>query len=181
MAFSHYLDVVIRMPEVANELHGRLLYLVHTTIRNQSSQLAASWPDMKYDGFGFVFRVFGSPTSLAGYAQACQPMIERGLVRLYPVSEIPPHAVHDHHFARDRNAEKNTPGFQARLQARCARRGVQQHQPRTANHDRRPLFLFMQSGSTGQGYSLHIKRATGPAPQGAGGNNYGLGLTIPSF
>jgi hypothetical protein len=108
-------------------------------------------------------------------------MIERGLIRLYPVTEIPAHATNDHYFARDRNTEKNTPGFQARLQARCARRGVQQHQPRIAREARRPLFLFMQSGSTGQGYSLHIKRVTGPAPEGAGGNNYGLGLTLPSF
>lgn len=178
---THYFDVVIRMPEITHELHGRLLHLVHSTIRRDHVQLAASWPDMKHKDFGFVFRVFGTPDALDSFIPACAPLVERKMVRLYPPAPIPGHAIIDHYFARDRRNEKNTEGFHKRVIARCSRRGVEQYKPRTPIAGHYPLYLTIQSGSTGQAFTIYIKRIDGSAPEGAGGNNYGLGLNLPSF
>lgn len=181
MALTHYLDVVIRMPEIANDLHGRLLHLAHSRICKHSDLLVASWPDMKHNNFGFVFRVLGSSSVLENFALACKPLIDRAMVRLYPVTPIPDHASHDHYFARERVCEKNTPAFLRRVNARCVRRGVEPFKPRAPAPGHYPLFLQSQSGSNGQSFTIYIKRMSGPAPEGAGGKNYGLGLTVPSF
>ncbi len=182
MATPYYVDVMIRMGDIIHDLHGRLLYLVHKIIIEEKIQLVVSWPDMKATEFGFVFRVFGPDETLKKFVLSCQPMVTREMIRVYPISETPPHAKADHYFARDRSVEKQTPGYLNRENERCKRRGVQvKTNANILQEPKKSPYLPLQSGSTEKRFSIYIKKVSGMAPESSGGNNYGLGLTVPIF
>lgn len=182
MATPYYVDVMIRMGDIIHDIHGRLLYMVHKIIIEEKIQLVVSWPDMKGNQFGFIFRVFGPEETLKRFVLNCQPMVSREMVRVYPIAETPSHAKNDHYFARDRSVEKQTAGFLKRVNDRSKRRGVEVRSNVTMNEPKKmSMYLPLQSGSTERSFSIYIKKVSGIAPESSGGNNYGLGLNVPIF
>ena len=177
---SHYLDILLREPTIGHQLHARLLLAAHARIANGDA-FAVSWPDWRQTPgeFGLMFRVFGEPSSLANYAQAVAVLVERGLIRLFPVAVVPETSA-SVCFVRDRGVDKTAPSRLARLRARAAARGEPGPEIPVDSKARRPRhFLWMQSTTTGQNFALSIVRQQTSKADGA--RSYGLGVQVPDF
>ncbi len=177
---SHYLDILLREPTIGHQLHARLLSAAHARIAN-GDDIAVSWPDWRTTPgeFGLMFRVFGLPSALTNYTTAVGALVERGLIRLFPVATVPETSA-SVCFARDRGVDKASPSRLTRLRARAAARGETVPPEMLEVKAARPRhFLWMQSTTTGQNFSLSIVRQ--PSSKADGGRNYGLGLQVPEF
>ena len=176
---THHLDILIRSAHIDRELHARLLLLTHRMLAHGEHTLAVAWPDWgdAPGEFGLLFRLFGEEAGLALFDGQLDGLRERKLIRSYPVAAVPASAS-TVAYLRHRTIEKHTPGFAARQARRNERLGAPKpsRQPQAINcHS-----LEMQSVSTGRSYALFLKRDVA-APEGAGGRQYGLGLTLPDF
>ncbi len=177
---SHYLDILLREPTIGHQLHARLLSAAHARIAN-GDDLAVSWPDWRQTPgeFGLMFRVFGQPSALTNYTQAVDVLVERGLIRLFPVAAVPETRA-SVCFARDRGVDKSAPSRLARLRARAAARGESIPEFQQEGKARRPRhFLWMQSTTTGQNFALSIVRQ--PTGKTDDASSYGLGVLVPDF
>ncbi len=124
---THYLDVMLRAPEISRELHARLLTVAHHRIL-AGDALAVAWPDWRHEHgeFGFLFRVFGDAGAVGRYLDGVEPMVERELIRLYPVVSVPDVASRVV-FARDRGVDRHGPSATRRMTrsgAKAARSGL---------------------------------------------------------
>jgi CRISPR-associated endoribonuclease Cas6/Csy4 subtype I-F len=181
MAFSHYVDLMIREGTVAHELHARLLLAVHQKVA-AGETLAVTWPDWRSrpGEFGLIFRVFGSEEHLASYLKTVGPLSVAELMRFYPVLPVP-ETSSVVRFVRDRSHDKLSPTAARRLARRAAERGeiwqsTHNGKPREAGDH----YLTIPSSSQQQVFRFYILRdgGTGTDPAGA---SYGLGHALPEF
>lgn len=181
MAFTHYVDLMIREGSVAHDLHARLLLAVHQKVA-AGETLAAAWPDWRDlpGEFGLVFRVFGSNAALASYLGTVTPLATAGLLRLYPVQPVPETAT-SVRYLRDRSHDKLSPAAARRLARRATARG----ETWQSTHDGNPRdagnhYLVIPSVSQQQLFRFYIRRdrARGSDTSGA---HYGLGHALPEF
>lgn len=179
--FTHHVDVMLRRPEIGREIHARLATAAHRVITGAGAELAVAWPDWRgHSGeFGYLFRVFGTPTDLAAFTVAVAGMVNRNLIRASPPQPVP-ETVETVAYLRDRSVERNTPGFAARQQRRDQRAGrTLSRPPRQQRADSRGHSLSLQSASTGQNFALFIRHARRADREA--GRCYGLGYTLPRF
>ncbi|WP_395009079.1 type I-F CRISPR-associated endoribonuclease Cas6/Csy4 [Undibacterium sp.] len=177
--FNHHLDIMIRAAEVSREVHARLVMLTHTSIISNGDQLAVSWPDWKpaLGEFGLLFRVFGNEKNLELFAKSLKPLLDRSLIRTFPINEVPPsdeHAV----FIRDRRFDKYGASAFNRLKRRAASRGEVFNPKPCGNF--RIHSLKIQSSSTSQQFHLFVRRESSSKDR-VGGKDYGLGFSLPVF
>jgi CRISPR-associated endoribonuclease Cas6/Csy4 subtype I-F len=104
-----------------------------------------------------------------------------------PIKEVPVDCTWEV-YTRDRSAEKQTEGFQARAARRRTRRSSiadtvvdEPNELRTMTSTRTPPYVHIDSSSTGQRFRLFIKRAAASDSNATNGAFYGLGLPVPSF
>lgn len=184
MAFSHYVDVMIRDQSIAIDLHARLLSALHGVISRHEIELAASWPDWQSRSgeFGSLFRAFGDEAGLQAFLTWSAPLVDAGLVRSYPVAVVP-NTLATIAYLRDRRTERQTPGFSVRQARRQAKRHGHEVQSIELDQSRQlglSHHLKLQSSSTKQTYCFFIRQVVN-ASQDAGGKAYGLGYTLPNF
>lgn len=182
MAFTHYVDLMIREGAIAHDLYARLLLAVH--YQNVSGAgLAVSWPDWKNNPgeFGLLCRVFGNKEDqLATYLETVNPLIAASLIRAFPIAPVPI-TERTVCFRRDRSHDKLSPSAARRLTARAAERGAVW----ASTHDGKPRnagdhYLTIPSVSKKQTFRLYIRRdATDRAD--VAGSAYGLGYGLPDF
>lgn len=176
--FTHYVDIMIRMPEVSRDLHARLIMLVHAS-NGTGNKLAVTWPDWKpaLGEFGFLCRVFGEQEKLEQFLISLKPLLDREMVRVYPIALVP--AVTQRVvFARDRRYDKFGPSAFNRLAKRAAQRGTTFNPKECA--DLKLHSLKIQSSSTSQEFHLFVRREAA-ATDRQGGHEYGLGIALPDF
>ena len=173
---THYLDLMLREPEVSHQIHARLLTAVHHRIR-AGDTLCVSWPDFKGTPgeFGLLFRVFGDQTALQSYSEAVSPLVKGTLVRAYPIALVPEHTERVS-FIRDRSLDKHSPSTISRQRQFVESQG--NTWTPAAPPTRRPHFLVMQSITTGETFSLYVRLSK---TSGGGGASYGLGQLVPHF
>lgn len=133
-------------------------------------------------------RVFGSQDALAAFAERAEVdrLVQAGMIRTPRVREVEPEAVLGYAvYRRERRHEATTDAAILRTEARYQRRAEARGETRDsiamirkrrcdagalARSKRReapPVYLAMQSGSTGQRFSLSIARREVAAPDNA--------------
>lgn len=181
MSLTHYIDVMIRAADIGHEIHARLLAASHKAIKANNVVLGVAWPDWKEFGgeFGFIFRVFGDCKALDIFSDLIGGLVDRGLVRKYPILEAP-ETIGKVAYLRDRTSEKQTKGFLVR----AARRNEKYGRPISSEKKKlKPLSehrLTMQSDSTGEQFAIFIVRSK-MVPENCGGKQYGFGYLLPDF
>ena len=182
MAFSHYVDIMIREGGLAHELHARLLLAIHYRSAASGVKLAAAWPDWRDrpGEFGLLFRVFGTEETLSGYLETIAPLAAAALVRPYPVMPVPESAT-TVRYLRDRSHDKLSPSAARRLAKRSSGRGetwqsTHADKPRSGSDH----YLIIPSASRNQMFRCYVQRDRGPIDNTSGAN-YGLGYALPDF
>lgn len=176
---THYLDIVIKRPEVGRQLHARLLMAVHLC-NPQARNLAVSWPDWGHFGgdFGLVLRVMGPSQSLELVKAKIAPLVDAKLVFALAINSVP---LTDETvcFVRDRSHESLKTSRVRRHKLRAEARGeTLELEPAygTVEH-----WLPMQSLSSKNGFSLGIKKISVRSASENSPNSYGLGMRVPAF
>lgn len=182
MAFSHYVDIMIREGGLAHELHARLLLAVHYRSAASGIKLAAAWPDWRErpGEFGLLFRVFGTDETLSGYLETIAPLAVAALVRPYLMMPVPESAA-TVRYLRDRSLDKLSPSAARRLAERAATRGetwqsTHAEKPRSESDH----YLTIPSASRNQMFRCYVRRDHG-AIDTTSGSSYGLGYALPDF
>lgn len=180
MEATHYLDIMIREAAVSHDLHARLLTAVHYKIK-EGCRLGVTWPDWRGEPgeFGLLFRVFGDQGGLAGVQTMIDPLVKAGLVRPFPVMAVPETTARVA-FIRDRKLDKFSPSRAVRRKRRAAGRGEAIVETQDSRPEKRPHFLKMLSHTTSLSFLLYVTRRPGAADR-QGGNEYGLGRSLPDF
>lgn len=167
-----YMDVLIKRPEIARDLHARLLHAAHQ-VQTDSWDLAVSFPDWRKNPgeFGLLFRLFGANQQiLDAYRGYVAVLVENELIRLFPVLPVP-QTQRATCFARDQHINKSGP---AAARRRVRRGGAEEvpAMPRRCTH-----WLNLRS-SSGHTFALAVRKCNS-AQQG--GHQYGLGFLLPDF
>lgn len=182
MAFSHYVDIMIREGVLAHELHARLLLAVHYRVAAAGGKLAVAWPDWRDrpGEFGLLFRVFGAEDALSGYLETIAPLAVAALVRPYPVLPVPGSAA-TVRYLRDRSYDKLSPSAARRLAERAAARGETWKSTHADNvRSGGDHYLTIPSASRNQMFRCYVRRDRG-AVDATSGSSYGLGYALPDF
>ena len=176
---SHYLDIVIKRPEVGRQLHARLLMAVHLC-NPQASGLAVTWPDWGHFGgdFGLVLRVLGSEDALSLIKTKVAGLVDAKLVFCLAINSIPATS-ETVCYKRDRSFESLSACRVRRLKKRAEGRGEDfSLEPSLGEVDH---WLPMQSLSTQNNFTLGIKKVCVRSAAAETVDSYGLGLRVPAF
>lgn len=175
---SHYVDVMLRTPEIEHDLYARLLTTAHFRIK-AGDALAIAWPDWKnnHGDFGFLFRIFGLNQELDEYVKEIRPLQDAELIRVFPILAVPD-VKKRVAFCRDRSFDRFSPTSARRLTRRAEERGAvftPKPVPQKKSH-----FLSMHSYSGNTQFNMFIRREVCDVDL-SGGHQYGLGYAVPDF
>lgn len=178
--FSHYLDVMLKLPEAAHGIHARLMTAAHLCCGIEKRTMAVAWPDWQGTPgeFGFLFRIFGSEADISAFQEKIALMVEKNLIRCFPVQPVP-ETSETVYFVRDRRIDARAPSRLARLIKRAQARGEEFTPKGPAAYIPAPHFLHLNSVSGKRAFKMYIRRKKEGASDK--GRAYGLGYPVPHF
>jgi CRISPR-associated endoribonuclease Cas6/Csy4 subtype I-F len=186
---NDYFDITLIVePEDSWFMMTKVFRTLHGVIKPYDGRVGLCFPEWNDFDLGKILRVFGENSVLTEINEnpTIRHFAEIGGADLSPVNTARP-TDQFVRFVRDRYVEKRKKGFQRRQLKRRKKRG-DDNAVVSFEADRRDIkthYITMESRSTGQLYSLYIKKERCLEPNPGTFNGFGLsrkgGPTLPVF